>query len=193
RSLWWWGPRGGARPRPPPAPGGSALLQLGAQFFFLLSELRREGLAEVFRRKHLADLDLGLPCMRIGAALHPIDRLLERGNLPDPEAGDELLGLGEGAVRDDALAPGKLDAGAFGAWLQALAGEHDAGLHQLLVEFAHGRQQFLARHLAGFGVLRGFDQDHELHGSAPSCLDGYLSRTSPGVACRHFAAAIFSR
>src|SRR5262249_40416733 len=72
---------------------------------------------------------------------------------------------GEGAVDDGSLAvAGEADAGALRAGLQAVAGEHHAGLHQLLVELAHFGQQLLAGQDAGFGILGGFDDDHETHG-----------------------------
>jgi hypothetical protein len=51
--------------------------------------------------------------------------------------------------------------------MQALAGEHDAGLDQLLVELAHLGEEFRARHLAGLGCFAGFDDDHEFHWSCP--------------------------
>src|SRR5450631_3531002 len=51
--------------------------------------------------------------------------------------------------------------------MQALAREHDAGLHHFLVELAHRGQQFRARHYAGFGVLVGFHNHHETHRQAP--------------------------
>src|SRR5262245_13517012 len=107
----------------------SALLQLGAQFLFALSELRREGLAKVLRGEHLADFDFGLALMRVGAAFHPVDGFIKGGDLPYPEASDQLLGLGERAIRDHALGAGKFDARTLGAGLQAFAREHDAGLH----------------------------------------------------------------
>src|SRR5438309_4928517 len=71
---------------------------LRAQALLLLPQLGRELGAEVLRLEHLADLDLGILPHRIGAALDPFDRLLLRLYLPDPDAGDQLLGLGEGPV-----------------------------------------------------------------------------------------------
>ena len=52
--------------------------------------------------------------------------------------------------------------------MQAFAGQHHAGLHQLLVELAHLGQQLLAGHHAGFGFLRRLDHHHESHRLAPS-------------------------
>src|SRR6185369_274423 len=136
---------------------------LRAQALFLLAQLGRELRTEVLRLEHLADLDLGLPRHGVGAALHPLDRLLLRLDLPDPESGDELLRLRERAVDHAALRAGEPHARAFRARMKSLAGEHDAGFHQLFVELAHLREQFLARHDARLGVLGGLDQDHEFH------------------------------
>src|ERR1039458_8517149 len=36
----------------------------------------------------------------IRTALDPVQRLVHRLDLPDPEAGDQFLGLGEGAIHD---------------------------------------------------------------------------------------------
>src|SRR2546423_14261621 len=59
--------------------------------------------------------------------------------------------------------------------MQALSGEHHAGLHELLVEGHHLAQQLLARHLAGFALLACLDQDHDSHVVLPPCVGGLLS------------------
>ena len=51
--------------------------------------------------------------------------------------GDELLGLGEGAVDGGTRLAGEFDACAFGAGMEAIEGEQDAGLHELLVVLTH--------------------------------------------------------
>src|SRR6476660_8227276 len=79
------------------------LFHLLAQTRFLLLQLRRERLAEILGREALADLDLRLNARWIRAALHPVDRFLLALALPDPEARDELLGLGERPIGDDPL------------------------------------------------------------------------------------------
>src|SRR5256885_14420775 len=88
---------------------------LRAQALLLLPQLWRELGAEVLRLEHLADLDLGILPHRIGAALDPFDRLFLRLHLPDPEAGDQLLGLGEGPVEAGALRTREPDARALRA------------------------------------------------------------------------------
>src|SRR3954471_4721532 len=137
---------------------------LGAYALLLLAQLGRELGAEVLGLEHLADLDLGLGAgHRVGAALDPLDRLFLRLHLPEPEAGDQLLRLGERAVGDNAPLAREAHARALAARLQAFAREHDAGLDQLLVVLAHRGEQLLARHLAGFGILACLDNDHETH------------------------------
>src|SRR5690606_31848892 len=129
-------------------------LELGAQLLLLGAQLGREFLAEVLGLEHRADLDLGLLAgHRIRAAPDPLERLLHRLDLPDPEAGDQLLGLGEGPVDDGLLAAAEAHALALAARVQAVAGQHHASLDQLLVELAHLGDQLLARHHAGLGVL----------------------------------------
>src|SRR5262245_39383705 len=76
---------------------------LRAQPLLLLPQLGREGVAEIVRLKHLADLDLRFLARRVGAALDPLDRLLLRLHLPQPEAGDQFLRLGKGSVGHDPL------------------------------------------------------------------------------------------
>ena len=52
---------------------------------------------------------------------------------------------------------------ALGPNVSVLAGHHDAGLDELLVVLLHLREQLLARHLAGLGLVGCLDQDHETH------------------------------
>jgi hypothetical protein len=60
-----------------------------AEVLFLLNFLLAEGRCEIFGLKDLADLYVGLAF--VGAALDPLDGLLERLDLPEPEGGDEFL------------------------------------------------------------------------------------------------------
>src|SRR5215468_5336190 len=99
--------RGRTRPTSRGRSGSVALFQLLAQLLFALPQLWRERLTEIIGCEHLANFDLAVVLMRVGAALHPLDRLGEGGDLPQPEAGNQLLGLGERAVGDDALLAGK--------------------------------------------------------------------------------------
>ena len=133
----------------------------------LLPQLGRELLAEVLRLEHLADLDLALALVGVGAALDPLDRLVQRLHLNQPEAGDQLLGLREGTVDHVAVLAAELDPRALRAGLQPLAREQHARVRQLLVELAHLGEQLLARHDARLGVLVGLDHDHEPHVFSP--------------------------
>ena len=47
--------------------------------------------------------------------------------------------------------------------MQPVAVEQHAGLGQLLAVVRHGLQHVLLRHDPRFGVLAGFDQNHESH------------------------------
>src|SRR6516162_7985991 len=59
-----------------------------AEVFFLLNFLVVEGSCEVFGLEDLADLYVAFAIVAVGASLDPLDRLFERLNLPEPEAGD---------------------------------------------------------------------------------------------------------
>src|SRR3954464_9871241 len=103
----------------------SAVGRLFAEAVFLVGELRRQRLAEVGGLEHRADLDLARAGHRIGAALHPGDRLRHILDLPEPEAGDELVGLSEGAVDDRAALAVEGDALALRRRMQTLREEED--------------------------------------------------------------------
>src|SRR6266550_6702739 len=66
--------------------GALLLRRLGAQALFLFAQFRRQRLAEILRIENLPDFDLAVieRC-----ALHPVDRLVQRFDLDQPEAGDE--------------------------------------------------------------------------------------------------------
>ena len=74
----------------------------GAQALFLLQDFGRDDVAEILQLIERADLDLARAGHRVGAALHPLDRLGHVFDLPNPVAGDQLAGLGEGPVDDGA-------------------------------------------------------------------------------------------
>ena len=67
----------------------SALLRrhLRTQALLLVSEFGRKLVTEVFRFEHLANLDFSV--FERGA-LEPLERLLLRRDLPDPEARDQI-------------------------------------------------------------------------------------------------------
>src|SRR5689334_19271631 len=84
--------------------GALLLGDLLANAVLLGAQLGRELLAEVLGLEDLADLDLRFARHGIGGALDPLDGFLERAHLEDPEARDQLLGLGERPVDHGALA-----------------------------------------------------------------------------------------
>src|SRR5690606_34853554 len=147
-----------------PGPRASRLLLRGrllAQTRLVLADLGRGRLAEVLDLEHLPDLDLAIV---EGDALDPLDRLLLRLDLDQPEPGDQLLRLGEGPVDDGPGVPVEPHARAPRAGVEPLAREQDAGLDQFLVVAAHRLELFGGRQDAGLGRLGRLDQDHEAHG-----------------------------
>src|SRR6516164_4680704 len=71
---------------------------LGAQALFPLPQLGSKLGTEVLCFEDLANLNLRFPFLRTGAALDPFDRFFHGPHLPQPETGDQLLGLGERPV-----------------------------------------------------------------------------------------------
>jgi hypothetical protein len=70
-------------------PSDLSLLDLCAQAFFLLAQFRRELRAKILAFEERPNLDFRLGAgHRVGTALDPLDRLLLRLHLPQPEAGD---------------------------------------------------------------------------------------------------------
>ena len=99
---------------------GCSSCHLSAEVFFLLNFFVVEGRCEVFGLQDLADLYVGVAFVGVGASLDPLDGLFERLDLPEPEAGDEFLAFGEGAVGDGAVLAGEVDASAFGGGVKTV-------------------------------------------------------------------------
>src|SRR5215467_7232734 len=137
-----------------------------AEVFFLLNFFVVEGRCEVFWLQDLADLYVGFAFVGVGASLDPLDGLFERLNLPEPEAGDEFLAFGEGAVNDGAVLAGEVDAGAFGRGVKTVVAYQNSGFQELVVEFVHFGHE-LGIGGCAFGVFRGFDDDHKSHFVCP--------------------------
>src|SRR5512133_3754482 len=150
--------------RSPPRPERLRLplaVDLGPQAFLLGAQLGRELLAEILGLEHGPDGHLDPAVER--RALEPLYGLVDRPDLPDPVPGDDLLRLGERPVADGPLRarePHPLPLGRRG---EPVAGEHHACLHELFVELHHLRDQLLARHLPGLGVLVAGDEHHHAH------------------------------
>ena len=98
---------------------GGLIWQLSPFRYFVLDLLFGQDGCEVFHLKDLADFDFVVAGAAVGAALDPLDGLFEGLDLQDRETGDELLGLGEGAVDDGTRLAGEFDACAFGAGMEA--------------------------------------------------------------------------
>src|SRR5712691_1253299 len=151
--------------------GATRLLLRGhlrANSLLLLPELGRELAAKVLRLEHLANLDLRL--LAEGGALDPFDRLFLRLHLPEPEARDQLLRLGEGPVDYGPLPSRELDARALRARVKPFGGEQHAGFRQLFVVLPPLGKELLAGQNARLRVLVGFNQDHESHRRVSFCL-----------------------
>ena len=143
---------------------GSLIWQFSSALHFVLDLLFGQDGCEFFHLKDLADFDFGVAAVGVGATLDPLDGLFEGLDLPEPEAGDELLGLGERAVDDGARLAGEFDACAFGAGVEAIHGEHDAGLDELFVVLAHlGHELWIGEGAFFFCLWGCFDDDHESH------------------------------
>ena len=69
---------------------------MDAHAVFLFAEIGGEDGGEVFGLGELADFDFG--AFVEGGALEPLDGVLHGVDAPEPEAGFELFGFGEGAV-----------------------------------------------------------------------------------------------
>src|SRR5512143_2626806 len=145
----------------------------------LRPELRSEFRAEIVRLEHLPDLELRLAAREgIRGAFDPFDRLFSRFRLDQPEAGDQLLGLGAWSVDHRPLRSREPDARSLRARVEAFPGQQHAGLRQLFVVPAHLGEKFLARHDARLGVLVGLDDHHESHLSSPFPFE-FLFRPAP--------------
>src|SRR6202453_1052682 len=108
---------------------GGLIWQLSPFRYFVPDLLFGQDGCEVFHLKDLADFDYAFAGRAAeGGTLDPLDGLFEGLDLPDPEAGDELLGLGEGAVDDGTRLAGEFDACAFAAGMEAIHGEYHASL-----------------------------------------------------------------
>src|SRR4030095_409588 len=119
--------------------------------------------AEVLGLEDRTDFNFCLLVVRVRATLQPLDRLVPRLDLPQPQTGDELLRLREGAVDDRALRTGESHTLAPGRRVQAVAREENPSLDQLLVIVAHFREEPLVGQDTTFGRLRCLHNHHYTH------------------------------
>src|SRR6476620_11273236 len=118
---------------------------------------------------HSAHLELEARTRR--AFLRPLLGLLLRRHVEDPQPVEQFLGLGVWAVGDDRRIRVEIDDEALVGSGQALAGEHDAGLDELLVVAAHRFDDLvevdvLLRH----GLLGLGGRAHDQHVARHFCL-----------------------
>src|SRR5882762_5180201 len=93
--------------------------------------------AEILGLKHLTNLNVRLLAWHgIRTALDPINRLLQRLALPEPESGDQFLCLGEWAVDHSPLLCREPDPRSLRTRLKSFTGQHHAGLCQFFIELA---------------------------------------------------------
>src|ERR1700734_226371 len=78
-------------------------LEFRPSFFVCRAQRGRQCLPEISRLEHRPRLDHPFAGSRVRTAFEPLDRFLHGLYLPQPEAGDQLLGLRERTVRDSAL------------------------------------------------------------------------------------------
>src|SRR5688572_24240052 len=124
--------------------------------------LLAEVLAEVVHLEDLAQVHAAARAHR--AAPCPLDRLVHRTDLPDPEARDDLLGLGERSVHDGRpLEAGPRDAAAVRGGLETLARQQHPRLAQLFVVPEHRVDDVVGRQLTGLGLLVAIHERYYSH------------------------------
>src|ERR1700682_5034374 len=106
------------------------------------------------------DFDLARSRHGIGAALYPGDRLVHVFDFPEPEAGDQLAGFGERPVDDRTAGTIERNTLALREGLEAVCGKHDAGIAQLIIEFAHRLHRLGRGEKALFAVVGRLHQHH---------------------------------
>src|ERR1700689_3021879 len=112
----------------------------------------------------LSHFDLNLLTRSRRSALGPLDRFFDRLHLDKPVARDQFLRLRKRPIDDGLLSVGRnIDPRARRTRIQARRINQNSRCRLLLVVFHHRIDRFLARHLAGFGVLRRFQDQHEFH------------------------------
>ena len=119
---------------------------------------------------------------RVGAALDPFDRFFLRLHLPEPEAGDQFLGFGEGPVdrpcacrpRNFTRAPLELGCRPSPASMMPALTSSSLYLPMAVSSFSLGM-------MPASESLAGLDDDHESHGVVSAGFGWFIySRTITG-------------
>ena len=110
--------------------------------------------------------------------LGPLDGLLLRGDVEDPEAAEQLLGLAVRPVGHDRRLRRVVDDDALGGVVEPLGGDQHAGRDHLVVEPAHGLEDLVEVDVLERreGLVGGPHDQHVLHGCL-LCVVG--SRADP--------------
>src|ERR1700761_4700763 len=116
-----------------------------------------------------ANLDFARSRHGIRTALYPRDRLVHILDVPDPEAGYQLVSFSEWAVDHPAAWAIECDALGLRGRLQALGHEQQAGIAQIVVELAH-RLHHLGRPFLRSGLLFTVFSGFYEHDDAHACL-----------------------
>jgi hypothetical protein len=105
------------------------------------------------------------------APLGPLDGLFLRGDVEDPEAAEQLLGLTVRPVGDDGRLGGVVDDNAQVPVIETLRGDQDAGRDQLVVEPPHGVDDLgeVDVLVGGVGLIGRAHDQHVLHGLLLLC------------------------
>ena len=136
---------------------------------WMAGDTAREGVKSSKQIGHLVqrpDFDLAGSRHGIGAAFYPGHRLVHVLDVPEPEAGNQLLGFGEGPVNDQPVGAVKRDALAVRRGFEAVGRAQDAGLFQFGIEFAHcleHRVRLGRANKALFAVLGSLHEHHYTH------------------------------
>ena len=140
---------------------------LRPQPLLLLAQLGRELLAEIVGLEDLPDLDLGASVE--GRALEPLQGLVHRLDLPDPEAGDQLLRLGEGPVDDRPLLAREADPLALRLGASPSPASMTPALTSSSLKLPIAASSSCARHDPRLGLLGRLHDHHDSHRNL-SCL-----------------------
>ena len=108
--------------------------RLGAQAVFLLPQRRCHFRAKVFRFENPPDFDVGFRAGHwVGTAFNPFDGFFHGVYFPNPEAGNKFIGCGEGTMRHGTAGAGETYAGTRRTGMEPFPGQHEPGVHELLV------------------------------------------------------------